>query len=171
MDLFFGWIAQYGYLALKQKLTVFPAMMAAFLGSACGISLSYGFGRTAGIYLVRTLGHLIGVDEDKLEQVRAWYGRRGKHALLFGYFVPGVRHVTAVVAGSAKLPPTVFAVYAYSGGLLWSLSFLAIGYFLGEEWSRLSAPIHRALVAVAGVGLGGLAVWLLLMRTRHKYER
>ncbi len=197
MDLFFGWIAHYGYLALftllmlgivglpvpdetllmfagylafKQELSVVPLIVTAFLGSACGISLSYGLGRTVGIYLVRTLGHLIGIDAEKLDQVHAWYARRGKYALLFSYFVPGVRHVTAVVAGSAKLPPTVFAVYAYSGGLLWSVSFLAVGYFLGEEWTRLSAGIHRVLVGVAVVGLGGLAVWLLFMRKRHKHE-
>ncbi len=194
MDLLFGWIAHYGYGALfallmlgvvglpvpdetlllfagylvfKQELAVFPTIAAAFLGSACGISLSYGLGRTVGTYLVRTLGHLVGVDAEQLEQVRAWYARRGKYALLFGYFLPGVRHLTAVVAGSSKLSPTVFAFFAYSGGLLWSLSLLTTGYLLGEEWARLSASIHRGLVLVAAVSLAGLAVWFLALRKKQ----
>jgi membrane protein DedA with SNARE-associated domain len=197
MDLLFGWIAQYGYgalfvllmlgivglpvpdetlllfagyLAFKQKLAILPTVGAAFLGSVCGITLSYGLGRTVGTYLVGSLGHLIGVDEGKLQEVRAWYLRRGKYALLFGYFVPGVRHLAAVVAGSSKLSPVVFAFYAYSGGLLWSASFLAAGYFLGEEWSRLSAVIHRWLVMVGAVSLAGLAIWFLVMRNRRKDE-
>jgi membrane protein DedA with SNARE-associated domain len=198
MDLLFGWIAQYGYGALfvllmlgivglpvpdetlllfagyltfKQKLAVLPTVAAAFLGSVCGITLSYGLGRTVGTYLVRTLGHLIGVDAGKLEEVRAWYLRRGKYALVFGYFVPGVRHLAAVVAGSSKLPPAVFALFAYSGGLFWSVSFLAAGYLLGEEWSRLSAVIHRWLVMVGAVGLAGLAAWFLFVRNRRKDDR
>jgi membrane protein DedA with SNARE-associated domain len=193
----FGWIAQYGYgalfvllmlgivglpvpdetlllfagyLAFKQKLAILPTVGAAFLGSVCGITLSYGLGRTVGTYLVGSLGHLIGVDEGKLQEVRAWYLRRGKYALLFGYFVPGVRHLAAVAAGSSKLSPAVFAFYAYSGGLLWSASFLAAGYFLGEEWSRLSAVIHRWLVMVGAVSLAGLAIWFLVMRNRRKDE-
>lgn len=194
MDLFFGWIAQYGYgalfallmlgvvglpvpdetlllfagyLAFKQQLAVFPTLVAAFLGSVCGISLSYGLGRTVGTYLVKTLGHLVGVDAEQLDQVRAWYARRGKYALFFGYFLPGVRHLTAVVAGSSKLSPTVFALFAYSGALLWSLSFLTAGYLLGEEWSRFSATIHRGLVLVAVISLAGLAVWFLAVRKKQ----
>ena len=197
MDLLFGWIAQYGYgalfvllmlgivglpvpdetlllfagyLAFKQKLAILPTVGAAFLGSVCGITLSYGLGRTVGTYLVGSLGHLIGVDEGKLDEIRTWYLRRGKYALLFGYFVPGVRHLAAVAAGSSKLSPAVFAFYAYSGGLLWSASFLAAGYFLGEEWSRLSAVIHRWLVMVGAVSLAGLAIWFLFMRNRRKDE-
>lgn len=193
MDLFFGLIAQYGYLAVfvllmlgvvglpvpdetllmfagyltfQQKLAVAPVMVAAFLGSVSGISVSYGLGRTVGHYLATSLGPRFGMGAAQLETVRAWYARWGKYALLIGYFVPGVRHLTAFVAGSSRLLPAVFAVFAYTGALLWSASFLTVGYVLGEEWSRLSAPIHRVLVMLAALGFAGLAVWFLLMRRK-----
>jgi membrane protein DedA with SNARE-associated domain len=188
MDLFLGWITQYGYVALfallmfgivglpvpdetllmfagyltfKHELAVVPAVAAAFLGSVFGISLSYGIGRMCGLYLLRAVRPVFGIDAAKLNAAQAWYRRRGKYALLFGYFVPGVRHVTAFVAGSSRLPMKIFGVFAYSGALLWSVSFIALGYALGEEWARLSGTIHRALVAVAAVGFAGLGIaWL-----------
>lgn len=191
MELFFGLIAQYGYLAVfallmlgviglpvpdetlllfagylafKGKLALAPVMVAALLGSICGISVSYGLGRIVGHSLALSLGPRFGVGAEQLEAVRAWYGRWGKYALLIGYFVPGVRHLTAFVAGSSKLSPAVFAVFAYTGALCWSAGFLVLGYVLGEEWARLSGPIHRALVVMALVGFAGLVGWFFFMR-------
>jgi membrane protein DedA with SNARE-associated domain len=152
-----------GYLTFKQQLSFLPAVAAAFLGSACGITLSYGVGRALGSYLGPSLGR-VGLDAGKLANVRAWYQARGKYALVAGYFVPGIRHLTAFVAGSSKLPLPVFAVYAYTGGLLWTVSFLLLGFWLGDEWSRLSTTIHHSLLAVTAVAF--LIVGLHLLRNR-----
>jgi len=46
-----GVLAFAGYLVFEGKLQLFPIVAAAFLGSAAGITLSYGLGRTLGIYL------------------------------------------------------------------------------------------------------------------------
>jgi membrane protein DedA with SNARE-associated domain len=156
-----------GYLTFKQQLAFLPAVAAAFLGSACGITLSYGLGRVLGTYLGPSLGR-VGLDAGRLEEVRAWYQARGKYALLAGYFVPGIRHLTAFVAGSSKLPLPVFAVYAYTGGLLWTVSFLILGRWLGDEWARLSATIHHALLAVTAVAFLVIGLHLLYRNRKNR---
>ncbi|TAJ10822.1 MAG: DedA family protein [Nitrospirae bacterium] len=153
-----------GYLTFKHQLAAAPALAAAFFGSACGISLSYWLGRTLGHSLAGSLGPRVGLDAERLHAVQAWYRLRGKYGLLFGYFVPGLRHLTAFVAGSSRLPFPVFAAFAYGGGLLWSLSFIWLGYLLGDEWQRLSGTIHDGLLHVAWVSLVGLAVVLAVRR-------
>ena len=156
-----------GYLIYKHELEPLPAFASGFLGSICGISVSYALGRTLGLYLVTHLGHFLHVEPEKLDHVRAWYERKGKYGLVIGYFIPGIRHLAAYVAGSSQLPLPVFATFAYFGGLLWSGSFITMGYFLGDEWQQMSTSIHRYLLIGAGVATAALAIGFILWRRRH----
>ena len=45
-----------GFLVYKGKFELIPMLLAGFLGSACGITVSYLIGRTAGIYTIHKFG-------------------------------------------------------------------------------------------------------------------
>jgi membrane protein DedA with SNARE-associated domain len=155
-----------GYLIFKHELQPLPAFAAGFLGSICGITVSYALGRMLGLYLVTRLGHFLHIEPEALEQVRAWYERKGKYGLVISYFIPGIRHLAAYVAGSSRLSLPVFATFAYLGGLLWSGSFISIGYVLGDEWRQMSVSLHRYLLIGAGVITVVIAIGFILMRRR-----
>jgi membrane protein DedA with SNARE-associated domain len=155
-----------GYLIFKHELEPLPAFAAGFLGSICGITVSYALGRMLGLYLVTRLGHFLHIEPEALEQVRAWYERKGKYGLVISYFIPGIRHLAAYVAGSSRLSLPVFATFAYLGGLLWSSSFISIGYVLGDEWEQISVSLHRYLLIGAGVITVVIAIGFILMRRR-----
>jgi membrane protein DedA with SNARE-associated domain len=155
-----------GYLIFKHELEPLPAFAAGFLGSICGITVSYALGRILGLYLVTRLGHFLHIEPEALEQVRAWYERKGKYGLVISYFIPGIRHLAAYVAGSSRLSLPVFATFAYLGGLLWSGSFISIGYVLGDEWRQMSVSLHRYLLIGAGVITVVIAIGFILMRRR-----
>ncbi len=145
-----------GYLISEEILNPFAAAGAAFLGSICGITLSYTLGRTCGLPLIEKYGRFIHLRMQHLDRVRRWFNHIGKWTLTGGYFFPGVRHFTGFVAGASKLQLRVFAGYAYLGALCWATSFISLGYFLGEErllisqsWLRISKEIHLiALIVV-----------------------
>jgi membrane protein DedA with SNARE-associated domain len=81
--------------------------------------------------------------------------------------MPGVRHFTAVVAGSSELEPHMFALFAYSGGFLWVLSFVSLGYFLGDQWSRIDEQIHGVLLWLTlAVVATALVYWWWLRRKK-----
>lgn len=155
-----------GYLIFKHELEPLPAFAAGFLGSICGITVSYALGRMLGLYLVTRLGHFLHIEPEALEQVRAWYERKGKYGLVISYFIPGIRHLAAYVAGSSRLSLPVFATFAYLGGLLWSGSFISIGYVLGDEWRQMSVSLHRYLLIGAGIITVVIAIGFILMRRR-----
>ncbi|MBI1926782.1 DedA family protein [Candidatus Poribacteria bacterium] len=158
-----------GYLVYKGDLHFAPTIVAATLGSVCGITLSYGLGHSVGNYLIQKYGPIIHLTADRVAQVHRWFDRAGKWGLMIGYFVPGVRHLTAFVAGSSKLELSVFALFAYTGGFVWSVTYILIGYFLGEEWSRLPGKFHHYLVIGAGVVVVLLLFYYFLVRQRkHK---
>lgn len=135
-----------GYLMSTGRLNPFLTFLVGFGGSVSGISLSYGLGRFVGQPVVVRYGRYIGLKAGDLERVRAWYDRRGEWVLTVGYYIPAVRHFTALVAGMSRLTYRTFALFAYLGAAIWVATFLGIGYFVGENWTQAFELIHRYTV-------------------------
>jgi membrane protein DedA with SNARE-associated domain len=51
--------------------------------------------------------------------------------------------------GASQLLVRRFAAFAYAGALLWTVTFIGIGYGFGAEWSRFSPAVHRSVVITA----------------------
>jgi membrane protein DedA with SNARE-associated domain len=159
-----------GYLVFKGQLHVVPTIVSAFLGSVCGITVSYSIGHFGGYALILRYGHWIHITEEKIVRTREWLEHRGRWGLFIGYFIPGVRHLTALVAGTSRMRYAVFATFAYSGGLVWSTSFITAGFFLGKEWVEVSTAIRQwSLIAFALVGCI-LLVYHVIRRRNHKRD-
>jgi len=142
----------------------------ALLGSMCGITVSYGLGRSLGLYVIHHYGRLFRITQADLDKVHVWFDRFGTWMLLVGYFIPGVRHLTAVVAGTSKLQYSHFAIFAYSGALIWSLTFIALGYVLGEKWSQVLWHIEKHSAICAWIALALLFLYLLVWCSKRRYE-
>lgn len=155
-----------GYLIYKNQLSFVPALLAAFLGSICGITLSYILGRTFGIRLITKYGSVIHLTEEKLNKVHNWFERVGRWGLMFGYYIPGVRHLTAYAAGISSLELPVFALFAYTGGMIWSISFISLGYLLGEEWDWVMQRVDRAAIVISGLLIVSALVYFVRKRRR-----
>lgn len=121
-----------GVLMSKGILHILPTVLAAYAGSICGITFSYLLGKTVGIYLIHKYGGWIGITEKQLNSAKNWFHHFGKWALFIGYFIPGVRHFTGFSAGTSNLEFRPFALFAFSGAILWSSTFLSIGYFFNK---------------------------------------
>jgi membrane protein DedA with SNARE-associated domain len=101
-----------GVLIGQGRLHALTAVAAAIGGAISGITLSYGLGRFAGLPLLLRYGSRLHVDATVIARVRRWYDRAGKWLLAGGYFIPGVRHLTALVAGASKLSVGTFMGFA-----------------------------------------------------------
>jgi len=150
-----------GFLVYKGTLHFIPALAAAYLGSVAGITISYWLGRKLGLPLVHRYGKYVHFGQAELDRVHNWFHRMGRWTLTFGYYIPGVRHFTAYVAGTADMPFPEFAIFAYSGGFLWCMTFLSLGYFLGERWEWALEKLHTdVLYVVIAAGLCTMAYLL-----------
>lgn len=155
-----------GYLVFRRHLSFAPALVSAFAGSACGITVSFILGRTAGTWVVHRFGRWLHVSDADLQRAHSWFERLGGWSLTLGYFVAGARHLTAIAAGMADFEPPKFAAFAYMGALLWTTCFIGLGIYLGERWHEGSRPIrHLSVVALAALGVAALAY--LLWRIHH----
>jgi membrane protein DedA with SNARE-associated domain len=197
MDWLFEWLSQYGYVGLfaglmfgilglpipDETLLVFcgyliyrgrldftTAFLAGFAGSLCGITLSFYLGRSLGRKVVLRYGKYLRVTPAHLDQVERWFDRTGAWPLTVGYFILGVRHFTALVAGMGRMRYFTFALFAYSGAAVWVAAFLALGYAFGDRWEHTSALVHRYTIIATGLGAAFAAPnWLrrrILQRRR-----
>jgi membrane protein DedA with SNARE-associated domain len=160
-----------GYLVFKQRLSLPLTLAAAYGGSITGISLSFLLGRSFGLRLVHRYGTVIHLTPERLEKVHQWFERKGRWTLTFGYFVPGVRHLTAYVAGASELDIFSFALFAYSGAFLWASTFITLGYFLGEQWERVGEEVHTWLLGLTvAVGLALAVFWFWRRRRASRKQ-
>jgi membrane protein DedA with SNARE-associated domain len=198
MDGVFAWVAAHGYWALylllalgvvglpipDETLLVFTgyligrgvlhpieAFAAAVAGAWTGISGSYLLGRTLGVGAVHRYGRYIHFTEARLEKVHRWFDRIGHWMLVVGYYIAGVRHFTAVVAGMSKLEFPTFMAYAWSGGALWVATFLSLGYFLGERWRQVAELMHVYIGYASAVIVAAAVAWYFLWKRRARTRR
>jgi len=148
-----------GYLIFRGSLHPAGAFVAAVAGAWTGISGSYLLGRTLGLGVVHRYGKYIRLTEARLARVHRWFEHAGHWTLVFGYYIAGVRHFTAVVAGTSKLEYPTFIAYAWSGGAVWVTTFLTLGYFLGENWRQVAELVHRYVVYASVVVIAAGIVW------------
>jgi len=151
-----------GYLVYNGQFQLVPTVAAAFLGSMCGITLSYELGRTIGNYLITKFGPAVQITGDKVTHVQSWFERVGKWGLLFGYYLPGVRHLIAFGAGVSKLPLSVFALFAFTGSFIWSVTFISAGYFLGRQWTLVFGKVRPTLVMGSAITVAVCLLYILV---------
>ena len=145
-----------GALVAKERLGPFSTVTAAVSGCLTGITLSYAVGRWVGVPVLRSrfIGH-----QQAIERAQSWFRRFGGWLLMFGYFIPGVRHVTAITAGSGCLSYSTFVAYAYTGGVLWCAVFLGLGYFAGDRWPEVARAARTHIVQAALIAAAAIAAY------------
>ncbi len=137
-----------GVLMHKGKLHIPTTLIAAYAGSLCGITVSYIIGRTLGAFFIHKWGRYVGLTEKRFQKAHVWFERYGKWSLFFGYFIPGVRHFTGLLAGMTKLHFKKFALFAYTGAIIWVTTFLSIGYFLDDCWSTYCCDLDLNVIEI-----------------------
>jgi membrane protein DedA with SNARE-associated domain len=147
-----------GVLVRQGRLHLIPTLIAAWLGAVCGITISYALGRTLGAGFVHRYGGWLHVTQEDAHRVEQWLEHSGRWTLMFGYYIPGVRHLTAIVAGSTELPRRTFARYAYAGAGIWSVSFISLGMYVGKRWEAALHLVHQHIaISVIVLAVPGIA--------------
>jgi len=162
-----------GALMENGKLEIPQTIIAAFLGSLSGITLSYILGRTAGHFVIIRFGKWVGITQEHLDKAHAWFEHYGKWTLFFGYFIPGVRHFTGISAGATYLDYKDFALFAYSGALIWVSTFLSIGYFFGAYWFKVFEEVEWNIDDVMTIAILLFGIYLIyhfFVKTKHQKE-
>lgn len=152
-----------GYNVFQGKVSYLYSLISAFIGASGGISLSYFLGVKLGLPFLKKFGPKIHITEERVDKTKKLFVRLGPFLLFVGYFIPGVRHITAYLAGINCYSFKKFVLYAYSGAIFWCFTFITLGRELGENWNKIETYVSRySIYSILMVVIGsiiGLIYW------------
>src|SRR4249919_2712597 len=70
-----------GYLVYQGHLSLPLAFFSGFAGSVCGITISYGLGRTFGLALIHRYGRYVRINAEHVDKAHAFFRRAGHWSL------------------------------------------------------------------------------------------
>ena len=92
-------------------------------------------------------GARVKITEERLEQVEAFFERRGGMTILIGRFIGLVRAIAPFVAGASRMPLRKFLPYDVLGAGLWATTFCVLGFVFWRSFDQLTAWVSRGLFA------------------------
>jgi membrane protein DedA with SNARE-associated domain len=140
-----------GYLVSTGGMSWAGAILASSLGSLAGSYASYLMGKHGLLPLVLRYGKYVLVKEHHIEKAHLFFSTRGTVAVFLCRFIPAVRHVSSIPAGSARMPLGSFLVASVLGATIWNCILLVIGYKVGQNADAIAEYKH--LLDLAGIAL------------------
>jgi membrane protein DedA with SNARE-associated domain len=157
-----------GYLVATGEMSWAGAILASSAGSLAGSYASYLMGKHGLLPLVIRYGKYVFVQKHHVEKAHLFFSSRGTVAVFLCRFIPGVRHVSSIPAGSARMPLVPFLVASVAGATIWNCILLYIGYKVGQNADAISEYKH--LLDLAGIVLVVLLVayvWYEVRKARQ----
>jgi membrane protein DedA with SNARE-associated domain len=148
-----------GYLTSIGQLNLVLTYISALSGSACGITISYWLGIRLGYPFLKKYGSRIFITRKRLRVTQILFRKYGNWLLFVGYFIPGVRHVTAYIAGISRISFPRFALFAYTGAIFWCATFIGLGNILGANYEVVFEIMHKYGARILWVVLPIAAIW------------
>lgn len=153
-----------GFLVADGKWNLWLAVLATSTGSIIGSLASYLMGYYGGKPLVLKVGKYLLLDEHDLAMTEAFFNRRsGRWTIFISRFVPVVRHLISVPAGTGKMPIGPFLIATLVGATLWNSFLLGCGMKLREHWTLVQTYSHQVDIVVVLVLLAG-GTWFVKAR-------
>jgi len=158
-----------GFMVADGKWDLWTALFATCAGSVVGSAISYAMGYYGGKPFVLKAGRYLLLNRHDLELTEEFFSRRkGAMVLFFSRFIPVVRHLISVPAGTGKMKLIPFLAATFAGASLWNSFLLVCGMFLREKWEIVQRYSHHVDVLVLAALFAGV-VWFV--KTRYKMGR
>ncbi|XEC94200.1 DedA family protein [Paenibacillus tarimensis] len=137
-----------GYLSYTGTLSLPSIIWLSSIGSATGLTVTYLIGYRAGAPFVRRYGKWVFLNRHNLDVTKRWFDKYGNIILLLSCFVPGFRQVIGYFSGMIRIPYKTFALYMYSGTVMWVSVYASLGYLFGPQWKAIIKGIRPYLPSI-----------------------
>jgi membrane protein DedA with SNARE-associated domain len=146
-----------GAMAGTGELYLPLTIAAAVAGSMPSDLLWYGLGRRRGSSVLRLLCRLSIEPDSCVRSSENIFERHGPRSLLVAKFIPGIQTAAPPLAGVFGMPLPRFLAYDGGGAVIWSASFLLLGFAFHEQIGQLLQGAEE----VGGQAVGVLAAIFL----------
>ena len=136
-------------------LLLTAGIAAAILGNAIG----FWIGRKHGQDLLLRYGPRIGLTPQRIRIGQWLFQRYGGRFIFVARFLPFLRNMAAVLAGTSAMPAARFHLAGGAAAVLWVTGYGLGSYHLGVAFAELATPAAAVLgLAAVAIVLGGPAL-------------
>jgi membrane protein DedA with SNARE-associated domain len=155
-----------------------PALLA--IGSLIYISIiggdliAYSMGRRFGKDIATWPGLRRALSPKRRARLERWFARYGNWAVFLGRMMAGVRFVTFVSAGIARMPVHRFVIFDSLASLVTVPAWIFLGYIIGTHFDRLMvwmSRINTTTWIVAATGIVSFFVVRTILKRRKERKR
>ncbi len=158
-----------GLVAGQGEISLMILIAIVWTCAVLGDLTSYTLGRRLGREFMVKHGARVKITEARLEQVEAFFERRGGATILIGRFIGLVRAIAPFIAGASKMPLRKFLPYDVLGAGLWATTFCVLGYVFWRSFDQLTAWVSRGLFAF-GLVVAVIVAIVFLIRLQRNPE-
>ncbi|MDQ0215873.1 membrane protein DedA with SNARE-associated domain [Oikeobacillus pervagus] len=152
-----------GYQVSQENMSYLPTILCAIFGSMAGITISFMIGIKLGLPFLEKFGPKFHITEKRISLTQKYFAKWGPYLLLVCYFIPGIRHIAAYIAAINRYPYRKFAIFAYIGAVVWSITFVHLGKVLGHNWENvqlyLSKFSYYLIILFIAICIFGYVYW------------
>lgn len=124
-----------GFLAWRASgFSIYLSLSSAVAGTFAGSSFAWLIGYKYGEAILLKYGRYIHITKEKLDSTSKSFYKRKLALLLFGRFVPGIRHIVPYLGGISRMKFSTFSFYNLAGSIIWCTFFIGMGFLTGEKW-------------------------------------
>jgi len=150
-------------LASHGSLNIYWLLPIAWAGAVIGDSIGFLIGATGGHKLLMRYGGKIGITEERLQKVEAFFQRYGDIVVVFARFFLVLRQFNGIAAGALEMPWPRFLLYNAIGAALWVGFWGGATYWIGRsffEYLRAFGWSGRLVLALIALGVVALVAHL-----------
>src|SRR5579863_5913012 len=149
-----------------------PGVLAgAVVALLVGDSAQFWLGRNAGWALLGFLCRLSMNPETCILRSAESFYKRGKMTLVIAKFIPGVNTMAAPLAGSMKMRYWQFLQLDFAGSLLYSTTYLLVGYVTRDFLKAVLHGFHAAGETMEAVVLAALLAYAIYRVVQYSRNR
>ena len=147
------------------------AFLTATVAMLLGDSILFVVGRYTGWALLGFICRLsLNPETCILRSAESFY-KRGRTALLFSKFIPGVNSMASPLAGSMKMMPLQFLQFDLAGACLYILAYGGLGYVFRDFVAKITQGLQSASHALAEVMLVAVVIYLIYRIVQYRRYR
>jgi membrane-associated protein len=154
-----------GLFAALGKIDLLTLIIGSVFFAILGDSVGYYTGRKFGTTLFKREDSVF-FKKSYLDKAKGYFNRYGAVAIIIARFVPGVRTITPMVAGSVEMNYRSFLFCNIIGAIIWVLSMVLLGYFLGSKIENIDSYILPIALAIIVLSLIPTAIGILKVKNR-----
>jgi len=154
-----------GFLCRKGMLSLELVVLFAFLGTLITEQSLFFFGRNYGIKFLDNHPKLAEKSDKVIEFLKKYDA-----AFIFGSrFVYGIRNISPIIIGVAKISPLKFSALNIPAALIWSVIVAGVGYVFADVLE--SAKDHLQYVQIGALGFLCVALLYFLHKKVQKKKK